>query len=121
MKIHNRVKALREEKKLSQEYIAHELGLNQSQYSRRENGEVKFMAQEVFNLSKLLDTPVGDLFGDEVMIFQNTHQKGGVFGQFVQIPEKVLELYEARLKEKDKTIQLLEEKIMALEEKRTKS
>lgn len=40
MDIATKVKLLREDKKISQEFISQELGLSQSQYSRRENGEV---------------------------------------------------------------------------------
>ena len=34
-------------------------------------------------------------------------QKGGNFGQYVSIPDKLIEQYEARLKEKDEMIEIL--------------
>lgn len=107
MNIYNRVKLIREDKKYSQEYIAHELGLSQSQYSRRENGEIKFVPQEIRRLAKLLETSVSDLFGEDTTIFNNHDQKGGNFGQHITLSEKVIDLYEARLKEKDKSIDQL--------------
>ena len=53
MKLHEKVKFYRESKRISQESIAHELGLNQSQYSRRENGSIKFNSEEIALLGKL--------------------------------------------------------------------
>lgn len=110
MKIHDRVKLIREEKKISQEYIAQFLNLSQSQYSRRENGEVKFIAEEIGKLAKLLETTVSSLFGEETNTFTIHTQNGGAFGQYIQIPEKLIELYEERLKEKDEIIAILKEK-----------
>src|SRR5690554_5537091 len=107
MKLHEKVKTIREDKKLSQDFIAHELGLSQSQYSRRENGEIKFDADEILQLSKTLDTKVSELYGEETNVFNNNNQNGGAFGQFVTIPDKLIELYEKRLQEKDEMIELL--------------
>ncbi len=107
MKLHERVKTIREEKKLSQEAIAFELGMSQSQYSRRENGDVNFLAEELMLLAKALDTKISELYGEETAVFNNHHQKGGNFGYYVTIPEKLIEQYEKRLQEKDEIIQLL--------------
>lgn len=107
MKLHEKVKLLREEKKLSQDYVAHELGLNQSQYSRRENGQISFIAEEISPLAALLETTIAELYGEETIIFNNHDQKGGNFGQHLNIPDKLIEQYEVRLKEKDEMIQML--------------
>lgn len=45
MKIHETIKEIREDKKISQEVVAHNLRLSQSQYSRRESGEIKFFGR----------------------------------------------------------------------------
>lgn len=111
MKIFERVKSLRESKKLSQESIAFELSLNQSQYSRRENGEISFSAEEVERLASVLDTKISELYGEETVIFNNHNQKGGTLGQYITVPDKLIEQYEERLKEKETIIQLLREQI----------
>lgn len=111
MKLHERVKTIREQKRYSQEHIAHELGLSQSQYSRRENGEIKFDADEILQVSKILDTKISELFGEETNFFSIHTQKGGVFGQFVTIPDKLIELYEKRLADKDEIIRILKKKL----------
>lgn len=111
MKIHEKVKLLREEKKLSQDFIAHQLGLSQPQYSRRESGEIKFIADEIGKLAKALETSISNLYGEETNSFSIQTQNGGNFGQYVTIPEKLIEQYEARLREKDEIISLLREKL----------
>jgi len=57
-KLYEKVKTIREEKKLSQDFMAHELSLSQSQYSRRERGDTIFNTDETLRLSKSLDVKV---------------------------------------------------------------
>lgn len=117
MKLHEKVKYYREIKRLSQENVAFELGLNQSQYSRRENGAIKFDSEEIAQLSRTLGVSASELFGDEAVIFNSTNQSGGNFGQYVQLPEELIKQYETRLKEKDDIIQFLKERVLYLEKK----
>ena len=107
MQVHERIKTLRENKKLSQCNLAHELGLDQSQYSRREKGEIPFIPNEIIKLSKLLETSVSNLFGEET----NPNLKEINFGKNALIQEKLIEQYELRLKEKDDMIVLIKSKI----------
>lgn len=110
MRLNEKVKTLREEKKLSQSYLAHELGLEQSQYSRREKGEIQFVPDEIIKLSKVLETTIANLFDEETIVFNNIDQKGGNFGQYITVSYKLIEQYEFRLKEKDDLIELLRQK-----------
>lgn len=110
MKIHEKIRDIRESKKISQSAIAHELGLEQSQYSRREKGEIQFVPEEIVLLSKVLETSISNLFGEETNVFTIHTQKGGNFGQYITIPEKLIEQYELRIKEKDELISLLRKK-----------
>jgi transcriptional regulator with XRE-family HTH domain len=114
MDISNKIKTLREDKKISQEYIAHELGLSQSQYSRRESGEIKFIAEEIGKLSKILEVPVSHIYGQETNSFTIHTQNGGNFGQHIQLSEKLIEQYEARLSEKDDLILILSKQLQLL-------
>ena len=107
MQVHEKIKAIREEKKLSQGYLAQELGLDQSQYSRREKGEIPFVPNEILKISKLLKTSISNLFGEETSI----DQKDVRLGQNVSIDEKLIEQYELRIKEKEEMIALLKSKI----------
>jgi transcriptional regulator with XRE-family HTH domain len=111
MDISNKIKTLREDKKISQEYIAHELGLSQSQYSRRESGEIKFIAEEIGKLSKILEVPVSHIYGQETNSFTIHTQNGGNFGQHIQLSEKLIAQFEARLLEKDDMISILKNQL----------
>ena len=102
MKLNEKIKQLRENKKLSQSYIAYELGLDQSQYSRREKGEIQFIPDEIIKLSKMLETTIANLFEEQ----QNDNDNK----QNLSILEKLTEQYELRLKEKDEMIALLRNK-----------
>jgi transcriptional regulator with XRE-family HTH domain len=121
MNLHEKVKFFRETKRLSQENVAYELGLNQSQYSRRESGAIKFNVEEIDKLSKILEVSANELFGDETVIFNNNDQKGGNFAQFISTPNELIEQYELRIKEKEEIIQLLKDKIDLLEKTIKKS
>lgn len=101
MQVHEKIKAIREDKKLSQGYLANELGLDQSQYSRREKGEIPFVPNEIQKISKLLKISISNLFGEEILVNQKD----------VSIDEKLIEQYELRIKEKKEMISLLKSKM----------
>lgn len=115
MQIHEKIKSIREDKKMSQSFIAFELGLDQSQYSRRENGEIDFTAKELLALSRKLEIPVSKLYDEETTVFNNIDQKGGNFGQYVSVSEKLIEQYDLLLLEKDKRIMEKDKRISELE------
>ena len=68
----------RVEKNLSQEELASLLGITQSQYSRRENGQTKISKKEWDKMAKLLDTPLEDIYEPEdgVYVFHNENASG---------------------------------------------
>jgi transcriptional regulator with XRE-family HTH domain len=63
-KIHKNIRILRYLNELSQENIAYELGLSQSQYSRRENGVIEFSVSEILKLSKLFNVSYEEIIDD---------------------------------------------------------
>ena len=72
------IKEARFKKQLSQENMAHYLGISQSQYSKLENAEVDF---EVTQLGKLLDVleinPLEVIeFSEKQQVFINSPQSG---------------------------------------------
>ncbi len=114
MEIHERVKFYRESKRMTQDSVAFKLGLDQSQYSRRESGVIKFDSDEIAKVCEVLDITPMELFNTESVIFNNTNQQGGNFGQYISLPDDLIKQYELRLKEKDEMIALLKEKIANL-------
>jgi len=107
MYLHEKIKMIREDKKLSQVYVAHEIGLDQSQYSRREKGEIAFVPTEILKISKLLKTSISNLFDEETYINQTETN----FNQNISIDKKLIEQYDLRLKEKEEMISLLKSQI----------
>lgn len=110
MKLNQKVKIIREGKKLSQSYLAHELGLDQSQYSRREKGEITFTPDEIVKLSHLLETTISNLFNQQENLPSAHAQIKDSFEQYVSTNEKLMAQYEHRLKEKDALIIYLSQK-----------
>ncbi|WP_347833958.1 helix-turn-helix transcriptional regulator [Gracilibacillus sp. JCM 18860] len=51
-------KGLRVSNCLNQEEVAEHLGISITQYRRKENGKVRFYADEIYKLSQLYDVPV---------------------------------------------------------------
>jgi len=100
MEINGIVKKLREKKNFSQEYIANQLGLSQSQYCRREKGKVKFLADEIFKLSQIFEVPINLLFNVDRVPGLPENNKDA-------LSDKLIEQYEFRLKEKDDLITFL--------------
>lgn len=103
MKINENIKAIRQSKNLSQSYLANELNLDQSQYSRREKGEIQFVPSEIVKLSKLLETSISELFGEEIVPSQRIKE----INENLSVAEKLIEQYEMRIKEKEEMIVVL--------------
>ena len=114
MEINDRVRFHRERNKLSQEFVSSALNIEQSQFSRRESGQIPFSINELDKLSKLFDVDISEFFKEKTIIFTSNEQKGGSFGQYVSVPDKLIEQYEMRLKEKDEMIDMLREQIQQL-------
>ena len=63
MKMYERIRALREDKDLSQSDIAKMLNISQSTYSRYENGNLDIPTEILISLSKYYDVSVDDILG----------------------------------------------------------
>lgn len=56
---------IRLEKDYTQEYMADELSISQSQYCKKENGTQKFSFEEIVKISRILDIEVKDLLSTD--------------------------------------------------------
>ncbi len=66
-KVNERIKELRTQLHLSQDYVAKFLGLNRSTYTQMENGNRKVLADEVAQLSNLFGVSADSLLNDTEM------------------------------------------------------
>ena len=65
--IHERIKELRTQLHLSQDYVARFLGINRSTYTQMENGKRKVLADDVAQLSVLFGVSADSLLNDNEM------------------------------------------------------
>ena len=70
--IHERIRELRNQLHLSQDYVAKFLGINRSSYTQMENGKRKVLADEVAQLSILFGVSADTLLSDTEIIHSAT-------------------------------------------------
>lgn len=58
----NKVKEFRQKKGLKQKQVANEMGISTANYSKKENGSIKFSVDEGCMLAKILDARVEEIF-----------------------------------------------------------
>lgn len=105
-----KIKKLRELRNFTQEYIANEIGLDQSAYSRLEKGETKITIDRLTKIASVLDIDPEDIFSfDESQIFNITTQNGHNGYIINIISDNERKLYEGQ-------IQLLKEEIAYLKQ-----
>lgn len=63
--VYERIKQLRTQLNLSQDYVARYLGINRSTYTQMENGKRKVLADEVAKLSVLFGVSADSLLNDD--------------------------------------------------------
>jgi len=113
---------LRKQKGLSQDELATELSISQSSVSNYESGTTTPDSEILKKIADYFHIPVSYLFSDEKFLFHTNENNGGNSGYMVNstlnvMSEKLIELYELHLKEKDGLINYLKSKIAELEKK----
>lgn len=86
----------RKERGLSQEDMAFKLGMEQSQYCRRENGKTRISKKEWNSMAKILETTLEEIYEpqDGVYIINNENANGEYSGSqnhFGNVPEFLVE------------------------------
>ncbi|SNR29596.1 helix-turn-helix transcriptional regulator [Flavobacterium sp. ov086] len=69
-----KLKAKRKEKKLSQEEFAELLFMDQSQYNRRENGQIKISDDEWKRMAIILNVKIDQIFESDNTTYSNNHE-----------------------------------------------
>lgn len=110
------IKKIRLRKGFSHEYLAHKLDISQVAYSKLEKNETKLNVERLFKIAEILETSVGDLLSENNNTVYNQDIKdNGMSHQQIQNlyeenkgkTEKIISLYEARLKDKESLITAL--------------
>ncbi len=63
--VRRNIRKIRLEKNYTQEYIADELNISQSQYCKKENGTQKFSFDEIVGIASILNIEVKDLLATD--------------------------------------------------------
>ncbi|MDR6403525.1 MULTISPECIES: helix-turn-helix transcriptional regulator [Chryseobacterium] len=113
----------RKDKKFSQQDIAEHLNISQTQYLRKEKGEIEIKDEEWERIAKLLDVEIDDIkqVDKENSISQNFENITGSYvgsnNVYCNVPEFLLENQQDYIELLKKEIQQLKEKIAQLEQK----
>lgn len=121
MDVGYKIKTKRLLKGYTQHYMAESLGISQKTYSNLENSRTKISLSTLEQIASILEIDFFDLLPDNISISHNEFKDQSAGYVVNNIPEKLIEQYEERIKEKEKIISLLEEKIMVLQETKNKS
>ncbi len=110
----HKIKKLRELRNFSQEYMADQLGLSQSAYSKLETDQTELTYNRLSKIADALQLSVSDIihFDEKVIlnVTNNDHAAGGNYHQHNYYNDKkVIELLESQ-------VRLLEDKVKHLEE-----
>lgn len=112
----NKLKELRKSSGFTLEEICDQLNVSTSTYSRMEKGETATWTSLIDKICSIYKIePEELLLSEEKYVLINNNQKGGsttLTGNIINnLSEKVIELYERMLFEKDKKIENLEKKL----------
>ncbi|WP_394759205.1 helix-turn-helix domain-containing protein [Flavobacterium sp.] len=110
-----KIKNIRKKKGYSHEYMAHQLNMSQPAYSKIENSETKLSVDRLFKISEILETPIeGFLDINPNTIYHQNNNDNGTFIGHQEVEnlyqdnkektEKIAQLYEARLQDKNDMI-----------------
>lgn len=105
MDISTKLKSLRIAKKLEPIDMALKIGVSENTYRRYERNEASPDINKLEKIAQALEKNILELLPDN-LVFENKNQKGGFaiaqnLGVINSLSEKVIELYEKRLEDKD--------------------
>jgi len=112
------IKKHRKKKGYSHENMANELNISQVAYSKLEKSETKLTVERLYKLADILETTVTELLSEQTENEFNQTNNDSAIGYQQQIEnlyqedkektEKIMQMYELRLQDKDKLITQLE-------------
>ena len=112
MNLGTKIRKIREIKNYSQTYMASQLGITQAAYSALENGKTEIDEVKLNSISEILkvDPNVIKNFSEEI-IFNSCIQSGVSNNYNINQIDKIQELYERIIAQKDDYIKELEDRL----------
>lgn len=99
MTLGEKLKKARINKNFTQEYLAEVLNVSQKTYSNFENDKSKPDFHQVENMAEALEVSVLDFLSNDGITINSTNGDHSGFIYQNQLPEKLIEQYEERIKE----------------------
>lgn len=122
-KVINRIKNIRQERGFSHEYMGHLLNMSQAAYSKIEKQETKLTIERLYKIAEILETSVVDLLEvnpsnvynqtqsenkeNDNVTFIGHQEVENLYQENKDKTEKIEQLYQVIIKEKDETIAVL--------------
>lgn len=110
----SKIRSLRLLRGYSQEYMANELDVTQTTYSRIETDKQKLSAAMLEKLAQVLGVSVPDITNNEPLIIQNNASNYGAQGRIENFYADQKDLYEKMIAAKDKEIERLTNQVESL-------
>lgn len=108
------IRRIREQKGFSQKYLADRLDISQASYARLKNEETKITVDRLLKIAEILETEILDFFNVMKSGIQTQNNYDSSYGYIQNLTienkdmvQKIIDLYEIRLKEKDEQIAFL--------------
>jgi transcriptional regulator with XRE-family HTH domain len=108
MQIASKIRKIRELKGYSQEYMADKLKVSQATYNKLEKDDKFVNFEKLAEISAIFEIdPLKLINFDEQVVFNNYNSTQAGFNNYIQLPEKLIEQYEARIKQLEEEVVFL--------------
>jgi transcriptional regulator with XRE-family HTH domain len=103
-----KLEKIRELKGYSQEYMADKLKVSQATYIKLEKDDKFVNFEKLAEISAIFEIdPLKLINFDEQVVFNNYNSTQAGFNNYIQLPEKLIEQYEARIKQLEEEVVFL--------------
>jgi transcriptional regulator with XRE-family HTH domain len=111
-KVVGNIRAIRETKNYSEEYVAEKMGIGQSTYNRKENGEGDFTLSELIKLADVLEVSVSKIIDMDLAKAITQYNQDSTSGNTNYIEHQTVvsdEGYKAALAQYEKEVEYLKQ------------
>ncbi|MCL4280723.1 MAG: helix-turn-helix domain-containing protein [Flavobacteriales bacterium] len=121
-----KIRFLREQKKLRHEDMAERLGISPSTYQRLESGETKMDVERLQKIAEVLEVSPDELLNSEPIVFNVSNNSGGAYANYGHIGhlvpeefvEKLMDRYDAKHEAQVKNLEAMNQRLLDLLEKK---
>lgn len=106
MDVGHKIKTKRLLKGYTQQFMAESLGVSQKTYSNLENSKSNVSLSTLEKIASILEIDFFDLLPDNISISHNEFKDQSAGYVVNNLPEKLIEQYENRIKDKDEIINM---------------